>query len=317
MALSVRVLHGRRPGPTLFVSAAVHGDEILGVEIIRRLIGLAQLKRIRGTLIAVPIVNAYGFLGRTRYMPDGRDLNRSFPGSPEGSLAAQLGHLFMTSVVARCDTGIDLHTAAAHRVNLPQIRADLSSERVLALALAFGAPVVVGSNLRDGSLRQAAQDVGVDVLLYEAGEALRFDELSVRAGVRGVVSVMRAMGMLPERPAGSATAKSKPKPTISRSSHWLRAPAGGLFRATRGIGTSVEADQVMGFVSDPFGESEAEVRARAPGIIIGRTNLPVVNQGDALFHVAKVGNIENAENRVGRIEESLESDPLFDDVEIV
>jgi len=309
MTLPVHVIHGRREGPTLFVSAAIHGDEVQGVEVIRRLMQGTALRGLRGTVMLIPIVNGYGFISHTRYLPDRRDLNRSFPGSPGGSLAGRLAHIFMTEIVKRSDVGLDLHTGALHRTNLPQIRADLEAGNCLELAHAFGAPVILHSNLRDGSLRGAAQEVGVDVLLYEAGEALRFDEFAIRAGVKGVLSVMKHLGMVPAKSGKSRKTKS----IISRSSHWLRAAEGGIFRATKTIGDSVERGQVIGAIADPFGESDVEITARAAGIIIGRTNVPVVNQGDALFHVAKVFNAEKAGNRVDALEQELDEDPLFDD----
>jgi predicted deacylase len=197
VSLPIEIVCGRKSGPSLFVSAAVHGDEIGGVEIIRRVLTHQGLRRLRGTLIAVPIVNLYGFVGLSRYLPDRRDLNRSFPGSPRGSLAARLADLFIREVVGNATHGIDLHTGAVHRSNLPQIRAGLDDVETAKLAMAFGVPVVLNANLRDGSLRQAVLERGVPMLLYEGGEALRFDESAIQAGTRGVLRVMRALAMLP------------------------------------------------------------------------------------------------------------------------
>jgi len=313
MSLPVHVVHGRRDGPTLFVSAAIHGDEILGVEIIRRLIGLPSMARTRGTALLIPIVNIYGFLARSRYLPDRRDLNRSFPGSPRGSLARQLADVFMTEIVSRSDMGIDLHTGAIHRSNLPQIRANLKLPSVRAAALAFQAPLILHANLRDGSLRQAAQEAGIDILLYEAGEALRFDETAVRFGVKGVLGVMRHLGMI----AARAHRPGRRAPIFASSSHWLRAPASGMFRAHRGLGDAVAEDEVIGMVSDPFGENEAELRTRSAGVILGRSNLPVVNQGDALVHVGRVFDPDGAQDTMEAHEAQLDQDPLFDEDEIV
>ena len=192
VTMSVHVLHGSKPGPVMFVSAAVHGDEVIGVEIARRVLKAPQLEiqeldKLKGTLMVIPIVNAFGFLNHSRYLPDRRDLNRSFPGSLRGSLAGRLAHLFMSEIVNRSDYGIDLHSAAIHRTNLPQIRVSPSRADTLALAKAFGAPVILTSKVRDGSLRQAAQLKGTDVLVFEAGEGLRFDEMAIRAGVSGVL----------------------------------------------------------------------------------------------------------------------------------
>lgn len=221
--LTVSVVHGKRPGPVIFVSGAVHGDEIVGVEVIRRVLKSSALRGMRGTLLAVPVVNAFGFLNHTRYLPDRRDLNRSFPGHSRGSLAGQLAHLFLSEIVERSDFGIDLHTAAVNRVNLPQIRVNEDDPEIMNFAEAFGAPIILTSPLRDGSLREAARELGVPILLYEAGEGLRFDEMSIRAGVSGVLRVMRKLGMTSQR-----TVREPRVPSFkSSNSHWLRAPAGG------------------------------------------------------------------------------------------
>jgi predicted deacylase len=281
IALPVEVVCGRSPGPRLFVCAAVHGDEIAGVEIIRRVLAYKGLRRLRGILIAVPVVNLYGFVGMTRYLPDRRDLNRSFPGSPGGSLASRLAHVFFSQVVANATHGIDLHTGAVHRSNLPQIRACLDDPETARLARAFGVPVVLDANVRDGSLRQAVLERDIPMLLYEGGEALRFEEGAIRAGSRGVLRVMRALGMLP----GSG-GRDAAKPFIARSSHWLRAPDSGILRARAELGSAIHRGDRLGVIADPLGGAEAPVLAERDGVVIGRTELPLVNEGDALFHVA-------------------------------
>lgn len=284
MTMPVQVICGRKPGPRLFVCAALHGDEITGVEVIRRLLKLSGLKRLRGTLIAIPIVNVFGFVSLSRYLPDRRDLNRSFPGSTKGSLASRLAHLFLNQIVAKCTHGIDLHTGAVHRANYPQIRANLDDPEASRMAISFGVPVVVNATLRDGSLRQAAVDQGVPVIVYEGGEALRFDELSIRAGVKGVVRVMRALNMLPASKRGRKTLE----PIIGRSSTWVRAPASGILRASIALGAQVAEGAILGHIADPFGENEVEVTSPSDGVVIGRTNLPLVHEGDGLFHVVRV-----------------------------
>ena len=195
-SLPIKIFRGKKDGPTLFISAAVHGDELNGIEIIRRLINQKNFEFIRGTLIAVPMVNVYSVVNQSRYMTDRHDLNRSFLGSEQGSLAARVAHIFLNEIVGHCDYGIDLHTGAIHRSNLSQIRADLSDEKTKELALAFGVPVVLNPNLVDGSLRESAVAKKTKVLLYEAGKALRFDELPIRAGIKGVTSVLRNLGMI-------------------------------------------------------------------------------------------------------------------------
>lgn len=294
--IPVQVIRGKKEGPRLFVSAAIHGDEINGIEIIRRLLCHRALKRISGILVAVPIVNVYGVIHHSRYLPDRRDLNRSFPGSEKGSLAARLADLFMREIVLQCTHGIDLHTGAVHRVNLPQIRANLDDDETQRLAHAFGVPVLLNSTLRDGSLRQSAADEGIPMLLYEAGEALRFDEVSIRAGLEGILKVMRTLGMLP---ATKRSAKKIKAPFIARSSSWVRAPGSGMLRSLAALGAHVEKGQLLGLISDSFGENECEVHAHFSGVIIGRTHLPLVNEGDALFHLARfAGKSENVAKQV-------------------
>lgn len=312
--MPVQIIRGKRSGPCLFISAALHGDEINGVEIIRRLLALPLMSRLRGTLIAVPVVNVYGLIEKSRYLPDRRDLNRSFPGSERGSLAARIANTFLQEIVANADAGIDLHTGAQHRSNLPQIRTDLDNPDNRLLAEAFGAPVILDSPPLQRSLREVAgSDYKIPILLYEGGEALRFDELAIRAGVRGAINVMRKLDMLP--PGRRRTTPSVP--VITQRSHWLRAPQSGILRAARALGAEVKQDEILAFVSDPFGDQEAPVIARYPGIIIGLTHLPLVNEGDALFHVARVAKPEELEDQLERYHEDLsEMDELADPDEI-
>ncbi|WP_116598291.1 succinylglutamate desuccinylase/aspartoacylase family protein [Primorskyibacter marinus] len=311
--MSAHVIHGRKDGPVMFVSALVHGDEVIGAEIVRRLLRAAPVQRLSGTLIAVPIVNAYGFISQSRYLPDRRDLNRSFPGHSEGSLAARLAHLFLTEIVQRCDVGIDLHSAAVGRTNLPQIRLTPGNDRLRELGEAFAAPVTMTSKLRDGSLRQEAEALGVDVLLYEAGEGLRFDEYAARAGVSGILRVMHRLGMV----GAKGVPRARRQPVYCERSSWSRAPMGGLLRTLKASGDYVEEGAVLGLISDPFGEAETEVIADAPGIVIGRTNLPIVNEGDALFHIGLAKKIAHAEAASQGIAETMDAAPLFDEDEII
>ncbi|MCV3272385.1 succinylglutamate desuccinylase/aspartoacylase family protein [Roseobacter sinensis] len=312
VSLSVQVHHGRREGPVMFVSAAVHGDEVIGVEIVRRLLRAPQLKSLRGTLLVVPVVNSFGFLNRSRYLPDRRDLNRCFPGHRSGSLGARLAHIFLNEVVQRCEVGIDLHSAAIHRTNLPQIRISPGDRPTREMAMTFGAPVVLSSPLRDGSLRAEAAQHGTSVLLYEAGEGLRFDEMAVRAGVAGILRVMRGLAMLPAR----SVAPAKARPYLCESSTWLRAPVGGLLRTFRAEGELVQPGDLLATISDPFGGAETDLQAPSPGILIGRAILPVVNEGDAIFHLAAL-NPRAADDTVEDLAAQLERDPLFDEDEII
>ncbi len=313
MSMSVHVIHGRLDGPTIFVSAGIHGDEVIGVEIVRRLLRSPSMGTVKGTLIVVPIVNTYGFLSHSRYLPDRRDLNRMFPGTETGSLASRLAHIFTTEIVARCDLGIDLHSAAIHRTNYPQIRVSPDNPEMRDLANVFGAPIIMQSPVRDGSLRGSAKDMDINVLLFEAGEGLRFDEYSVRTGVAGILRVLRYKGMV----AGKGIAKAKTQPQFCQSSKWLRAPIGGLLRTFKADGDLVREGDVMASVSDPFGEQEEELVAPFDGIIAGRAVLPVVNEGDAIFHLAHVKSVETVEGKVEDISTQLSDDPMFDEDEII
>ena len=294
LSMPLQVICGRRPGPVMFVSAAIHGDELNGVEIIHRLLKRKELNSVRGTLLVVPIVNVHGFLNQSRYLPDRRDLNRSFPGRAKGSIASRLAHLFYTQLVSKAEYGVDLHTGALNRSNLPQIRGNLDDPDTLNLAKAFGVPVIVNANIRDDSLRACAADIGMPVLIYEAGEALRFDELSIRAGLRGILNVMRTIGMLPARRKPARQVKA----VLARSTSWARAPASGIVTTRLELGSSVSKGQVLAVISDPLGDDEEELLAPFDGIVIGRSNLPLAHEGDALFNIAAFKSVSQAEDRV-------------------
>jgi uncharacterized protein len=281
LSLPVTVINGKKSGPRLWLSAAIHGDELNGVEIIRQVVEQINPKQLKGSLIAVPIVNVFGFIEQSRYLPDRRDLNRSFPGSPTGSLASRLAHLFMEDIVSRCTHGIDLHTAAVPRVNLPQIRGNFNDEETYNCAKAFAAPVMMHSTTRDGSLREAATKEGIPILLYEAGEALRFDSESIRIGVEGIFRVMDVLKMY------SLPFKNQAIESLEiRDSKWIRAKKAGILRLEVKLGQKVSKKQLLGVISDAFGEKTSKVRASFEGIVIGISQNPLVNQGDAIFHIA-------------------------------
>jgi predicted deacylase len=265
----------------VWLSAAIHGDELNGIEIIRRVLGSLNPQTLGGSVIAIPVVNVFGFLNESRYLPDRRDLNRSFPGSARGSLAARIAHLFMTEVVQQCDYGIDLHTGAYHRRNLPQVRGDLDDELTRSSAIAFGAPVMLHAKLRDGSLREAAKRIGVHVLLFEGGEAFRFDDATIQAGYDGVLSVLSELGMIRKR---------KRKRTAvfeSYNSRWGRAVRAGLLIPSTRLGARVRKGDSLGFIRDAMGVGLGPVRAPCDGMVIGLTTKALVNRGDALVHVAE------------------------------
>lgn len=308
LSMPVEVVNGRRDGPRLFVSAAIHGDELNGVEIIRRLLRHASLKRLHGSLIAVPVVNVHGLLHRSRYLPDRRDLNRSFPGNERGSLAARIAHLFMREIVANATHGIDLHTGAVHRDNLPQVRANLNDQETRSLAEAFGTPVLINADLRDGSLREAAAEAGIPMLLYEAGEALRFDEVAIRVGLRGVLNVMRSLDMLPK------VKRKEPRvmPVISQGTTWIRAAESGILWSRLRLGARVSKGDVIGRIAAPLMNTEHVVEAPADGILIGRTHLPLVYEGEALFHIARFHRVAVVAEQL-EAQQQLEPEPHFDD----
>jgi len=305
--LPLRVIRGRKSGPVVFISAAIHGDELNGVEIIRRLRKLSILKKLRGTLILVPVVNVYGMMNLSRYLPDRRDLNRSFPGSSKGSLAGRVAKIFFDEIVKKCDLGIDLHTASIHKSNLPQVRTNIENEYTFKLAKAFGAPVVLHSELRDGSLRGVAQEAGVPILLYEAGEALRFNEHSIRIGVKGVINVLRANDMLPQ----VLNKKAIKTPIITKSSKWIRSTESGMIRTIKALGDTVATDEIIAFIDEPLGDKSFEILAPFDGIIIGKSEIPLIQEGDAIFHIANFKNLEIADKKLDYFNENALEESEF------
>lgn len=278
--LPVKVINGRSAGPHVWLSAAIHGDELNGIQIIRRVIKDIDAKSLRGAVIAVPIVNPLGFIAQSRYLPDRRDLNRSFPGSARGSTASRLAHLFMEEVVGHCSVGIDLHTATNHRINHPQIRADLDDPETLKLARAFGTPFSIHARVRDGSLRQAATEQDKKVLLYEAGQAHRFDDDAIETGVVGVMRTLRVLGMIDVRlPRVKQT-------RLVRRTRWVRARRGGIVDIQVALGEHVVEGQALASISDAFGVRPTQVKASETGWVIARSMRPLVNSGDSLVHLA-------------------------------
>ncbi|MGB5965266.1 MAG: succinylglutamate desuccinylase/aspartoacylase family protein, partial [Sulfurimonadaceae bacterium] len=264
---------------------------------------LSVIKKLKGTLILVPVVNVYGINTLSRYLPDRRDLNRSFPGSTKGSLAARMAKIFFDEIVKKCDYGIDLHTGAIHRSNLPQIRTNTNNEETLRLAKAFEAPVVLHSAVRDGSLRAEAQENGVPILLYEAGEALRFDDTSIKIGVKGIVNVLKALNMLPQ-----SINKRHRTPLIFKESSWVRASESGMLRTVKALGDAVKEGEILAFIDEPLGDNSFELTSSFDGIIIGKSQIPLVQEGDAVFHIARFENLEAAEERIEYFQDNAISD---------
>lgn len=279
LSIPLLIYNGINAGPRIWLSAAVHGDELNGVEIIRRVVAKVKEPLQCGAIIAIPIVNVFGFIDQSRYMPDRRDLNRSFPGSKTGSLASRMAHLFMTEIVSNCTHGIDLHTASMDRTNFPQIRANLHDPETLRCAEAFAAPVMIHSKERSGSIRGSASKKGVSSMVFEGGEAQRFNSNAIEVGVDGVMGVLRELGIIDMEKRRVCRSQQIEKST------WIRARKGGILRLDVQEGEMVKAKQVIGRVSDPFGEEASILKAPCRGLVIGMTLNPVVHAGDAVVHL--------------------------------
>lgn len=283
LTLPVIVLHGARNGPTLWLSGAVHGDELNGVMIIDELVRRLDPLALSGTVLAVPVVNGFGLIHGSRYLPDRRDLNRCFPGSVGGSLGARLASLFSQYVIRRCDFGIDYHSGSKGRKNLPQIRCNLDDAKTRQLALAFGAPVALHAGLRDGSMRGHAMALGKPALLFEGGEANRLDQEVIDEGVNGTLRVMAKVGLVtrarPRAPGHRAR--------LLRSSSWVRASRSGFCRMRLRLGDQVKAGELVAEIVDPIGGIRVEVQATRTGVAIGMAVDGLVIAGEALLHVAE------------------------------
>lgn len=278
--VSAHVMHGMEPGNVLLLTAAIHGDELNGIEIIRKVLRSKKIKRLKGTLIAIPVVNIYGLNHRQRYLIDGRDLNRSFPGAKKGTLASRVAYQLTHEIIRKATHIVDLHTGAVNRTNLPQIRTDLEAPGNLALAKAFGAPVVLHSNLRQGSLRKIAARLKIPAIVYEAGEALRFDESSIKIGYQGVLSVMNHLGMI----KGPKLVAKYP-PIICQASAWVRSKKSGLFSTKKSLGSSIMTQDVIGQVAMPMALNEERIISPVGGVIIGMNKTPLVHEGAPLFNI--------------------------------
>jgi predicted deacylase len=280
--ISITVSRSKKPGPVLLFSGGLHGDEINGTEIVRRI--LEQNLHIPeiGTTICIPIINVYGFIHFSRYVPDGKDVNRSFPGNKNGSLASRVAYYLMKDIVPQVDYGIDFHTGGASRTNYPQIRCivDVNSENQLAQA--FSAPFTVNSKYRRKSLRYAAKKRGKEILIYEGGESLRFDELAIEEGIQGTLRVMKHLGMIDSAPSPQF------KNVVIQESSWIRARYSGILQTTVSYGNVISKGEILGHISDTLGETLYTIRAPSDGYIIAVNYNPVIHQGDAIFHIGRV-----------------------------
>lgn len=278
--IPVYVYRALEDGPVLLLMAGMHGDEVNGIETIRRMIRGKMLYPQRGTIIAIPILNIYGFLNFSREVPDGKDVNRSFPGSKSGSLASRVAHRFTQEILPYIDYGIDFHTGGASRTNYPQIRCLIEYSENKRLAHAFGAPFILNAALRSKSLRKEAFQQGKYIIVYESGESLRLDETGIKIAIKGSMQVMQELQMKPD-----ALPKLPVKPIICEKSNWIRAKVSGIFRTKVTIGQYIKKEEVYGSLADPYGEMEVRLKSAYTGYIIGLNNMTVVNQGDALLHI--------------------------------
>lgn len=278
--MPVHVYRGHEPGPVLLITATMHGDEINGAETIRRMARNNSLVPVIGTVITIPIVNIYGFINQSRTLPDGKDLNRSFPGSKRGSLARRLANTVMTKIVPNADYIIDLHTGGASRTNYPQIRCNFDRPEIYELGKAVRAPFLVHSKEIPGSFRKAVSNINKPILVYEGGESLRLDENAIWGAVKIIKRMMTYLGMIYQESEGS--------PSIEiRDRKWIRARGSGLFVPFVSYGKHVAKSEVLAHLGDPYGHKIHEVRAPDNGYIIGLNNQPIVNAGDALIHFGK------------------------------
>ena len=279
--IPVTVVTGARPGPACFVTAAVHGDELNGVGAVRRLIVAAKARReeLKGALVCLPLVNVLGFHVHSRYLPDRRDLNREFPGNPEGSMSARVAHAVWSKVLSRCDYGLDLHTAAQGQSNLPHVRVDLKVPLLRRVAMAFGCEMIYDDGGRRGSLRRCATEHGIPTALLEAGGALEYKEAMIEHGFRGCLAALGALGMLDE-PHRHADFQ-----VVVRKADWIRADRGGLVELKVSPGDLIRKGQLLYVTTNPFGREVARLKAPYDGLVVSTFTVPMVRPGSAICHV--------------------------------
>jgi len=275
----IYVYRATEEGPTLALTAGMHGDEINGMEIVRRVLDGGHHQVLRGTTVCMPIINVYGFLNYSRDVPDGKDVNRSFPGSRNGSLAARVAYHLTHDVIPFVDVGVDFHTGGAMRANYPQVRCVMKDSRNAELADAFHAPFTIDAPFRPHSLRQTAAKHGRNIIVYEGGESLRMDAQAIEEGINGTLRLMKYLGMNDSAPEPKTTSK------LIWSTRWIRARIAGIFHSQVHAGDLVNKNQVVGDITDPFGSPLEQIESPVTGYIIGINNNPVANAGDALMHV--------------------------------
>jgi uncharacterized protein len=277
--IPVHVIHSENAGKTLLLSAGMHGEETNGIEIIRRVLkNDAVEKLLCGTIIAIPVINSVSFLFGSRDLPDGRDLNRCFPGTKNGSLGSRIAYDMMKHILPVIDFGIDFHTGGAKINNYPQLRCVFEFDHNVELAEKFSAPLIIDSNYREGTFRHEASKKDKPILVYEGGESMRFDYLAINEGVKGCLRLMNAYSMI------KTDEPIEPSVKIKKDT-WIRANSSGLFHMFAKNGAYVSKGEVLGVICNPYGEHEVSVLSTVNGYIVGINNQPVVNEGDALIHL--------------------------------
>ncbi|MBN8701585.1 MAG: succinylglutamate desuccinylase/aspartoacylase family protein [Bacteroidetes bacterium] len=277
--IPVHVFRSIHTGPTALFIAGMHGDEINGIEILRRLIRQGVLQKlVKGSVIVIPIINIVSFISGSRELPDGRDLNRCFPGTQSGSLGSRMAYDLMKEIVPQIDFGVDFHTGGAQINNFPQTRCVFDDEQSLAYANMFSAPFTLNSPYRDKTFRKEASKKGKSILVYEAGESMRFNSLAINEGIKGCLRLLKQMEMLD-------TNVEERETKLLKESKWVRARMAGLFATHKRYGSSVTKGEVIGYIADPYGDTEIQLKAPESGYIVGVNNQPVINEGDALIHI--------------------------------
>ena len=277
--IPIYVCRAKEPGPTVMFSGGLHGDEINGIEIVRGILKGVYNQPLRGTTICIPIINIFGFLNLSRNLSDGKDINRSFPGNPDGSLASQVAYYITNNILPIIDYGIDFHTGGGKIDNFPQVRAVLDDPKNKELALAFGAPLIINAPFREKSLRKEADKIGRKILVFEAGESLRLNAPYVEEGINGTRRLLKHLGMLKDAP------KVTTPSTIIKKSSWIRSHSSGLFHREVKNGQYLKKNHSIGKITDPFGTYEEPLISKHEGHIISINYNPVVTKGDALIHV--------------------------------
>ncbi len=278
--LPVHVIRSKEPGPTVLLSGGMHGDEVNGIEIVRKFLSKEFAEKLKcGSIVAMPIINVYGFINFSREVPDGKDINRSFPGKEDGSLASMVAYMMTTHILPVIDFGIDFHTGGASRTNYPQIRYEDGDKMAEKIAGAFHAPFTLNSSVIKGSFRETAKEMGKSVVVFEGGETLRIDPKTVEVGIDGIQRVLHHFGMLNRAPRLTGST------LFFKESHWVRAEVSGLFRHKKESGKKVKEGQTIGYISSPTNDYSVKVKSPYDGYIIGHNNFPLIHKGDALFHI--------------------------------